>query len=162
VADFITNTSPLYYLHRVGHLHLLPALLGRVIIPAEVVQEIDIGVSRGHDLPDPHLLEWAEIRPPTSIATQLRGFKQLGRGEIAVLSIALESHDAVAILDDLDARKAGTSLGVQVVGTMNIVVMAKKRGHVPSVRPILEALSEAGFRMSNLLRTAILSDAGES
>jgi hypothetical protein len=33
LADPIVNTSPLCYLHRVGILHVLPAMLGRVIAP---------------------------------------------------------------------------------------------------------------------------------
>jgi hypothetical protein len=33
LADHIVNTSPLCYLHRVGILHMLPAMLGRVLVP---------------------------------------------------------------------------------------------------------------------------------
>jgi len=46
LADHIANTSPLCYLHRAGILHILPAILGRVIVPGQVVAELGAGRAR--------------------------------------------------------------------------------------------------------------------
>jgi predicted nucleic acid-binding protein len=46
LADHIANTSPLCYLHRAGILHVLPAILGRVIVPGQVVAELVAGRAR--------------------------------------------------------------------------------------------------------------------
>ena len=53
MADHIANTSQLCYRHRAGILHVLPAMLGRVIVPGQVVAELSAGRARGYDLPDP-------------------------------------------------------------------------------------------------------------
>jgi hypothetical protein len=54
LADHIANTSPLCYLHRAGVFRVLPAMLGRVIVPSQVVAELGAGRARGYDLPDHH------------------------------------------------------------------------------------------------------------
>jgi len=43
LPDVICNTSPLQYLHQIGMLHLLPSLVGTVIVPEAVVEELAIG-----------------------------------------------------------------------------------------------------------------------
>jgi predicted nucleic acid-binding protein len=159
LADHIVNTSPLCYLHLAGILHVLPATLGGVVVPSQVVAELVAGRERGYDLPDPLALPWVEVR--TATASHSNAFAFLGAGERAVLTLALTNPDAVAIIDDLPARKVATRLGVQVTGTLNLILLAKQRGHVPAVRPILDRLQDLRFRVSGQLREHILSLAHE-
>ena len=58
----ICNTSPLQYLHQIGQLSLLPALVRRVIVPQAVAEEIERGRAKGIDLPDLSALAWVEVR----------------------------------------------------------------------------------------------------
>jgi predicted nucleic acid-binding protein len=44
------------YLHRAGILHVLPAILGGVIVPSQVVAELSAGRARGYDLPNHRLV----------------------------------------------------------------------------------------------------------
>jgi predicted nucleic acid-binding protein len=48
-----------------------------------------------------------------------------------------------------------------VRGTLGVIVEAKRRGHVALVRPILEQLTTAGFRISVAVTEEILRSAGE-
>jgi len=89
LADHIASTSPLCYLHRAGILHVLPAILGRVIVPGQVVAELGAGRARGYDLPDPLMLPWADVRAGVPLASRLEPFGFLGAGERAVLTLAL-------------------------------------------------------------------------
>lgn len=41
MPEVICNTSPIQYLHQLGKLELLPALYGRIILPAAVASELD-------------------------------------------------------------------------------------------------------------------------
>jgi predicted nucleic acid-binding protein len=54
-----------------------------------------------------------------------------------------------------------TKFGVPVTGTLSVILIAKRRGLVPAVRPLLERLQELRFRMSTDLRDEILTSAGE-
>ena len=57
MAEVISNTTPLQYLHQVGLLAILPALVGPVFIPPAVDAELAVGRSHGLNLPDPAQLE---------------------------------------------------------------------------------------------------------
>lgn len=47
------NTSPLFYLHQVGQLEILPKLYDLVITPKAVEEELSVGRERGIDVPEP-------------------------------------------------------------------------------------------------------------
>jgi predicted nucleic acid-binding protein len=161
LADHIVNTSPLCYLHRAGILHVLPAMLGRVIVPGQVVAELSAGRARGYDLPEPLVLPWADVRPVAPLSPQLEPFGFLGAGERAVLTLAMANPGSVAIIDELPGRRVAARFGVNVTGTLNVVLVAKQLGHLPAVRPILDRLQELRFRVSAELRDHILTLAGE-
>jgi len=161
LADHIVNTTPLCYLHQAGILHVLPAIFGRVIVPGQVVAELSDGRTDRHDLPDPIVLPWADVRTVSPLSPQLESFVRLGAGELAVLTLALAIPGSVAIIDDLPARRVAESFGVNVTGTLHVIVVAKQRGLVPAVRPLLERLQDLGFRMSADLRNRILTSADE-
>jgi len=48
----ISNTSPIYYLHRLDHLDLLEKIYGEIVIPNGVLEELDEGKKEGEDIPD--------------------------------------------------------------------------------------------------------------
>ncbi|MET0623606.1 MAG: hypothetical protein ABW250_11550 [Pyrinomonadaceae bacterium] len=64
MPEVISDTSPLQYLHQLGLLDLLPQLVGRVVVPQAVVDELEAGRALGHDLPDVTALGWVDVRVP--------------------------------------------------------------------------------------------------
>jgi len=161
LPEVICNTSPMQYLHQLGHLRLLPALAERVIVPPAVVEELAVGRACGLDLPDPAGLDWVIIRRPAS-AVALPLVMDLGPGETEVLALALESPDAVVILDDGLARQAAETLGVRLTGTLGLLLDAKRRGLVPTVAPLLDQLQSLRFRLAPHTRATVLKLAGEA
>ena len=93
MPEVICNTSPLQYLHQIGQLGLLPRLVGRVIVPVAVVDELAVGRAAGVSLPDPTTLEWVVIQRPAS-EKALRLITDLGPGESEVLMLGLELPDS--------------------------------------------------------------------
>jgi predicted nucleic acid-binding protein len=66
LPEVICNTSPLQYLHQIGQLELLPALVSRVVVPTAVAEELAEGRRRGLDLPVPEVLPWVDLCVPAS------------------------------------------------------------------------------------------------
>ena len=161
MPDVICNTSPVQYLYQVGLLHVLPSLAGHIIIPPAVAEELATGRAAGVRLPDPTRLEWMSIRQPTSAAA-LPLITDLGPGEAEVLMLALESQDAIAILDDALARKAAGILRLRVTGTLGLLLDAKRAGLISAVGPVLDQLQAAHFRVASRTRAAVLALAGET
>ena len=161
MTEIICDTSPLQYLHQLGLLHLLPALVEKIIVPTAVFTEIETGRNNSVDLPDLSTLEWIKIRQAetlTVIATAI----DLGAGETEVLSLALTSKNAVVILDDLLARKAADELGIKIIGTLGILLEAKRKNFLSEVKPILDELENLRFRLSRSTREAVLKLASEN
>lgn len=161
MPEIICNTSPLQYLHQLGLLHLLPALVTRVTVPTAVEKELAVGRALGLSLPDPNVLDWVDIRQPASFVA-LPLVTDLGPGETEVLALALESSDAVVILDDGMARQVAETLGIRLTGTLGILLDAKRKGLIQAVAPLLDQLQNLRFRLAAHTREAILKLAGES
>jgi predicted nucleic acid-binding protein len=65
-------------------------------------------------------------------------------------------------VDDLQVRRLAKDLGLAVVGTAGVLFAAKQRGFIAAVRPPLDALRAAGFRLRKDVYDEILKAAGES
>jgi predicted nucleic acid-binding protein len=160
LADVIVNTSPLQYLHQVGQLDLFPKLFGRIMVPESVVAELAAGRRLGVSLPEPEALDWIDRRSPASPVAGLLSW-DLGAGESAVLSLALEHPGSWVVLDDKLARQAAVHLNLPLLGTAGILLRAKHSGHLNAVRPVLNQLAALGFRLTPGTVQNILNLAGE-
>ena len=160
MPDFICNTSPLQYLHQLGRIDILPALTGRVIVPVPVMAELADGRALGWDVPDVGDFPWVSTRQPVS-APALPLAADLGKGEAAVLALALESQDAIVILDDGVGRRAAELLGIRMTGTLGLLLDARKKGLILRISPLLDELDRLRFRVSPATRAAVLKLAGE-
>lgn len=161
MPEIICNTSPLQYLHQLGRLDVLQRLAVTLVVPTAVAVELAEGRRRGMEVPDPAALPWIELREPRSQAV-LPLMTDLGLGETAVLALALESRDAVVILDDGLARRHAERLGLRLTGTLGILIDAKRAGHVDAVAPLLDTLESLRFRLDPATRQAVLRLAGEA
>ena len=58
----IANTSPIFYLHRLGCLDILRKLYGTIAIPQGVVDELEAGKRAGEDIPEINDYKWIMIK----------------------------------------------------------------------------------------------------
>jgi predicted nucleic acid-binding protein len=162
LREIVCNTSPIQYLHQLGLLHILKALAGQVIIPPAVVDELAMGHRLGIDLPDLKVLEWVKVRRPAS-APVLPLVTYLEPGETEVLALlALETPDAVVVLDDALARQTAEVLKIRLTGTLGLLLDAKRKGLIPMVASFLTKLHALGFRIAPHTRTVVLKLAEEA
>ncbi len=157
----VSDASPLIALAYLEILDVLPAWFGSVHVPLGVWEEV---VERGRGRPgEKELMEAAwiirrEVRD--AIAVQILQ-ERLDRGESEAIVLALELSADLVLLDDKRGRKIARSKGLEVVGTLGILLHAKKIGRVEAVKPFVDRLILAGFRVSPRLYTTVLSLAGE-
>lgn len=159
----VADTSPLIFLDGVGCLGLLSALYGRILVPDAVAQEIADGLALG--LPGPVLLAlpWVSVMPSgeDKRVTEHRLSSHLGAGERAALTLALATSGAAVLMDERDGRTVAADLGLSRVGTLGILVRAKRIGLLPAVAPVLDRLDTLHFRVDPGLRLQVLAAAGE-
>ena len=157
----ISNTSPLLYLYRIGAIDWLPNLFDEVWTPEAVKNELLAGRNRGYDVPDPTDYPWLNVVDPKSMPSEWLAL-DLGVGEIAAMALALENPDRIVLLDDMLARRTAQVAGLQVWGTLKILLEAKSHGLVDKIEPCVTNLSKAGMWVSAEVRQRILKLAGES
>jgi predicted nucleic acid-binding protein len=156
----ICNTSPLLYLHQIGHLDLLPALYGTVWTTPGVAQELAAGAEKGYDVPDLAELSWLEIRP-LGESRLLPALVDLDRGEAEVIALGLQLPGSLVILDEQLARRIAELFELDVTGTLGLLLRAKQRGHLEHVTPAVEALRSTTMWLSERVIRLVLEKAGE-
>jgi predicted nucleic acid-binding protein len=160
VSDiWVVNASPIIALAKVGHLQLLLDLSKELFVPEAVVAEILAGPAS-----DPAKLAlehgWEAKVVADRIAPELLEWG-LGAGETAVLAVATDRKPATAVLDDAAARKCAKALGIEVMGTMGVILRARKKGFIPSAADALKALQAAGLRLNDNMVRTVLKGIGE-
>jgi hypothetical protein len=85
----------------------------------------------------------------------------LGDGESEAISLAVELGARWIVLDDRAARRLAQGLGLPVIGTLGLLLAAKRRGLLTVIRPSVDALVRQGFHIASELYERVLSDAGE-
>jgi predicted nucleic acid-binding protein len=147
----VSDASPLIALYQIDHLDLLQALFSDVVVPPAVTREVAPSLRT--------LPFWVrEIQaPPLRDLASPRG-----AGERAAIALAVHLSADSIVMDDLPGRRVAASLGLNVIGTLGLLVRAKRRGLIESVQPEMDALIASGLYASEQVYHKILGAAGES
>ena len=146
----ISDTSCFIILSNIGELELLHNVYG------EIITTIDIATEFGEILPN-----WVEIKKVSDISKQQLLELQIDKGESSAIALALETPESTLILDDIKARKIASKLGLNYTGTIGVIIKAKLKGIIPSIKPLLEKIKMTDFRISIELETQALREAKE-
>ena len=146
----ISDTSCFIILANIGELELLQKAYGEIVTTTEIANEY------GEPLP-----EWVKIGTVKDKYRQQLLEMQIDRGESSAIALALETSGCTIILDDYKARKIAEQLGINFTGTIGVVVKAKLKGIIPSIKPLLEKIKLTNFRLSADIELQALKEANE-
>ncbi len=141
----VSNTTPLINLVGVGLLDLLPGLYGTVWIPDAVSAEY--GAGKGAGDPDLGLLPWLKVVATVPLDATLPA--KLGAGEAAALSLALAQNASAVLLDEAYGRRIARQRGLPVVGTLSVLLAAKRAGLLPALGPVVDEMIRQGRRIAH-------------
>jgi predicted nucleic acid-binding protein len=158
MPDVVSNTGPLIALANIGQFDLLRELFGKIIIPPAVCAEIQDKTS----VAALNAANWIVVQSAQDrLAVQLlREGLDAGESEAIVLARELESD--LVLIDERAATRKARGIGLQTIGTLGVLLMAKEKGLVTNLTPLLDQLHRAGFRMSDDLYRQVLDSAGEA
>jgi len=150
----VSDTSPLTALLTVGHGDLLIKLFDDVFIPEAVRSEL----LRHHS----RLPGWLRVAGIKDIARVKEYAQSVDAGEAEAIELARELHADRLLIDERKGRKLAVREGLPVIGLLGVVLLAKRRGLVPSARTVLQRLDdEAGMYLSAEIRDSALKSVGE-
>jgi predicted nucleic acid-binding protein len=148
-------------MNKIGYLNILIDLCSELVIPKGVIDELYFHKEEQ--------LRWElflsskkviSLKDYIQIPSWIAGW-DLGKGESEVIAFALERPGYSVILDDLQARKCAHTFNVPVVGTVGMILLAKKENHIAEASPIIKLLIEAGLRFDIHWITEVLKLANE-
>jgi predicted nucleic acid-binding protein len=141
----VCDTSPLLLFARADRLGLLPALYQRLVVPGAVLQEVNVQADeparqiRVHVQQDVFQRKEAQGRSLDALG------ENMGRGERAAIALARELDAELVVLDDEQGRKEARRHGLSITGSIGILIEAKERDVIASVRRKLDRLVEEGL-----------------
>lgn len=98
---------------------------------------------------------WLTVRVPLLIDHTIH----LGRGETEAISLAMELHADLLLMDDRVGRRAAERRGMAVTGTLNVLEAAAERGLL-DLPTVVAKLRQTNFHISEqLLSRALDTDA---
>jgi uncharacterized protein len=159
----VSDTSPLCNLAIIQHLWLLQAIYDVVIIPPVVADELANAITIP-EVPNILTLEWIRVLPlaDNTMAEALQRDRRLDPGEAYAIALAIQLQASDLLIDERIGRREAVSLGVSIIGILGILRVAKQRGLIPAIKPVLDQLvCQAGFRVSKVLYGQTLQDVNE-
>ncbi len=135
----IADSTCLIGLDRIGRLELLPQLFPDIVAPPAVIAEFG------------HTPAWLTVQRVSNDDRVRHLSEILDSGEAEALALAVELAGSRVILDDKKARRVAHQLGVKVIGTVGVLLRAKRQGFIAYVKPLLDELLAADFRISDAL-----------
>lgn len=157
----VSDTTPISELAKVGYLDLLPQLFNQVIIPQGVFYELQMGEHPATQLVKN--LSWLEVIEVNNkqLVEDLQKSSKLDLGESEAIALAEEMEASQLLIDEKAARKVALARKLPLIGTMGILLLAKRRGLLNNVTEVLDLLRQQGTRISDRLYVQVLTLAKE-
>lgn len=154
--EVIVDAGPIIALARLDLLSLLDSLFDKASITSVVANECLAN-------PDHHehdtirtALQGGQLRCVEWTRLPASSMWNLDPGEASTIALA-KSSQATVLVDDLAARRMAGIIGVKVIGTCGLLLVAKRHGLVKAVRPQVEKLALSGYYLSqSLIETVCL------
>lgn len=146
----VTNSTCLIGLERIERLEILPQVFHTVFAPPAVAKEVRTS------------LDWLKVQAVANPSVTIALRTQMDEGEAEAIALALELENVLLILDDKKARRVAQQMGMKVIGTVGMLLRAKRQGVIAEVKPLLLKLTEVNFRISQGIIQEALRLSGEN
>lgn len=155
----VSDSSPLISLAILKKLNLLEQIFDRIWIPKAVYDEITM-----KDKPySGELQRFSESRikeVQNELAVRML-LNELDIGESEALVLALENNIDDILMDEYKGRRIAEAQGLSPIGTVGVLLQAKRKGFLEKVKPELDELMLHHRRISAALYNKALELAGE-
>jgi predicted nucleic acid-binding protein len=157
----IADTGPVNYLLLIGHIEILPALFERVILPSAVKDELAN--------PDTPLLvrnwiaappSWVNVRHTAKPLSNI-SMAELGAGETEAITLAVELHADLLLMDDRRGVTVALQRGLTVTGTMGLLARAAKHGLL-DLAAAFDRLKQTNFRYRQEIMEQLLKEGSDT
>jgi uncharacterized protein len=149
----VGDASIFIALERIGAQSLLPDLYTEVHVPEAVWREI-----LRSDTPPPAWIVRHSLPLPLPLVTWP---EQLDEGETEAIHLAHQLAADLLLIDEAAGRAVARRIGLEISGTVGVLIEARRQGKLAAVKPLLDRLRQSGFWLSAQVYQSALKQAGE-
>jgi uncharacterized protein len=157
VMIIVSNTSPISNLAGIEQLHILQKIYHQIIIPQAVYDELThqgAGKVVNNAVKN---ADWLKVQSVNNRSMVKQLENKINVGEAEAITLALELNAKQLIIDERLGRREAKNLGLKITGVLGVLVIAKQRNIIQSVKPLLDDLiNYQVFRVSEQLYQEIL------
>jgi predicted nucleic acid-binding protein len=138
----VSNTTPLIKLAKINQLDLLLKVFGSINIPSAVYYEITNFKAPGQQ--EVKTFDWIihQNISDQKLSTALQ--KEIDKGEAEAIILALELKADLLIIDEKKGRAVASDYGIDKIGTIGLLQVAKNRQIIKEIKPYLDELIQKG------------------
>lgn len=156
----IADSSALVALSVMGSLTLIDQLFDRVAVPEAVYREVTTDESLPEAKQLKHYLKDKRCQLTSdSGAVLLDAYGDMG--EIEAMYLYKQLHADRLLIDDARGRKVAQINHITVIGSIGVLLLAKQKGLLPSIKPKLDLLIASHLYIAPALIKQALLLAGE-
>ena len=165
MAVVISDSSPLVHLSAIGRFVFLEKLYPTLLIPPAVLNEVVVagrGRSGAQEVENAIKAGTIQLQSPKEKTVSRLELRDLDLGETEALALAVEIKADLVLIDELRGRAVARALGLVAIGTLGIILEAKRKNLIDAVRPELESVrSHSQLQLTSELEKLVLQLAGE-
>ncbi len=131
----IADTSPIISLLLIQQLDLLEKLFEEIFIPSAVWDELNQHGPLLLYKREMNILSGKVVHPE-----KIQDFPTIDKGEIEAIALYLELNAAYLLIDDKKGRQVAEANGINCIGTLTVLVSAKRKGLITGLKGFFEML----------------------
>lgn len=144
----VVNSTPIIALCNADALFVLHELYGEIIVPRAVYDEVTVKTDSACNQIKNQ--DWINVYDVVNLQDKKMYRAKLHDGEVEVMLTAQEITDVdLVVIDDAAAKSTAKYLGLNVTGTLGVLIRAKQEHIISSVRDVLVKIRKNGFYISD-------------
>lgn len=159
----VSNTGPIIGLAKIDCLSILKDIASEVLIPPMVYRELlgKVGIeTEGINNALNNFIHPMDLKPISPSIEESLAY--LGEGERQAIGLALIlKGDVLLLIDDRAGREVAERLNVSSTGSIGLLLLAKEKGLIEKVGPLVEEMRAQGYWLSDEVLGAAKRLAGE-
>ncbi|MBN1558799.1 DUF3368 domain-containing protein [candidate division KSB1 bacterium] len=154
----VSNTTPIISLASIRKIEILKSLFGEILIPQAVYDEIKAKESYGYEEID---LAFINVKKVKGQLYKDLLLSQLDLGETETILLAKELKADYVLIDENLAYKIAKNSGLDAIRTLSILLIAKEKGIIDTIKPLLDEMISKGRWYSHKVYDSFLKKIGE-
>jgi len=158
----VSDATPIISLAKISMLDILGKFYNKVLLPRAVYNEVCSNSDYTEEaelVKNCTFIKVEAVNNEQSVKILRAAGLDLGESEAIILADSLS--DSLLLMDERKGRQIAQGMGLRIIGTLGILLQAKRIGLIDEIKPLLDALLVANFRISESLYNSILEQVSE-